>query len=116
MSVTKKRRRTITVDGHTFVWYIAEDDESDHSILNIISNDKKIVCSVPIDTPAAYIISKGNEFQGNKTSGTWERYILPIVIPAMITPRFVSEVLHFIIQGATAKPISRDHDKYPVWY
>ncbi len=114
MSVSSKRRRTITVEGRAFVWYIAEDDESDYSILNIISNDKKIVCSVPIDTPAAYIISKGNEFQGNKTSGTWERYILPIVIPAMITPGFVSEVIHFIINGDTAEPISRDQDKYPV--
>ena len=114
MSVTKKRRRTITVDGHTFVWYIAEDDESDHSILNIISNDKKIVCSVPIDTPAAYIISKGNVFQGNKTSGTWERYSLPLVIPAMITPGFVSEVIRLITNNDKLQQVSCDQNKYPV--
>ena len=115
MSVSSKRRRTITVDGRAFVWYIAVDDESDHSILSIISDDKRIVCSVPIDTPAAYIISKGNEFQGIKTSGTWERYRLPLIIPAMITPGFVSEVIHYIINGDTAEPISWDQDKYPVW-
>ena len=114
MSVSSKRRRTITVDGRAFVWYIAVDDESDHSILNIISNDKKIVCSVPIDTPEGYIISKGNEFQGNKTGGTWERYSLPVVIPAVITPGFVSEVIHFIMKEDGAQQLSWDRDKYPV--
>ncbi len=114
MGVTKKRRRAITVDGRAFVWYIAKDDESDHSILNIISSDKKIICSVPIDTPAAYIISKGNEFQGYKTSGTWERYILPLFIPAMITPGFVSEVIRLITNGDKLQQVSWDQNKYPV--
>ena len=114
MSVSSKRRRTITVDGRAFVWYIAVDDESDHSILSIISNDKKIVCSVPIDTPAAYIISKGNEFQGNKTSGTWERYILPIIIPKMITPGFVSEVIRLVTNGDKLQQVSWNQNKYPV--
>ena len=93
VSVSIKNKRTIIVDDRTFVWYIAEDDESDHLILNIISNDKKIICSVPMDTPTAYLISKGNELQGKKTSGTWERYRLPFVIPKIITPGFVSEVI-----------------------
>lgn len=41
MSVSKKHRRTIEVDNRIYVWYIAEDDESVHLILNIISSDKK---------------------------------------------------------------------------
>ena len=43
VSVSKKYKRILKVDDRTFVWYIAEDDESDHLILNIISNDKKVV-------------------------------------------------------------------------
>ena len=114
MSVSKKNRRIIEVDDHTFVWYIAEDDESNHFVLNIISDDKRIVCSVPIDIPTAYIISKGNEFQGGKTSGVWERYKLPFVIPKVITPRFVSEITQWIMNGCGAEQVSWDQDKYPI--
>ena len=114
VSVSIKNKRTIIVDDRTFVWYIAEDDESDHLILNIISNDKKVVCSVPMDTPTAYLISKGNELQGKKTSGTWERYRLPFVIPKMITPGFVSEVVQWIINGNEMEQICWDQEKYPV--
>lgn len=114
MSVSIKNKRTIIVDDRTFVWYIAEDDESDHLILNIISNDKKIVCSVPMDTPTAYLISKGNELQGKKTSGTWERYRLPFVIPKIITPGFVSEVIQWIMNGDGMEQISWNQEKYPV--
>ena len=114
VSVNKKCRRTIIVDDRTFVWYIAEDDESDHLILNIISNDKKIICSVPMDTPTAYLISKGNELQGKKTSGRWERYRLPFDIPKMITPGFVSEVIQWIMNGNEMEQICWDQEKYPV--
>lgn len=114
MGVSKKHRRTIEVGDRTYVWYIAEDDESVHYILNIISNDKKIICSVPLDTPTAYLISKGNEFQGNKTSGMWERYKLPLVIPKMVTPEFVSAVIQWITMGDEAEPVTWDRDKYPV--
>ena len=114
VSVSIKNKRTIIVDDRTFVWYIAEDDESDHLILNIISNDKKIICSVPMDTPTAYLISKGNELQGKKTSGTWERYRLPFVIPKIITPGFVSEVIQWIMNGDGMEQISWNQEKYPV--
>lgn len=114
MSVSKKHRRTIEVDNRIYVWYIAEDDESVYLILNIISSDKKIICSVPMDTPTAYIISKGNEFQGNNTSGMWERYRLPLVISKEITPGFVSEVIQWITSGDKAEPVMWDREKYPV--
>lgn len=109
MSVSKKHRRTIEVDNRIYVWYIAEDDESVHLILNIISSDKKIICSVPMDTPTAYIISKGNN-----TSGMWERYRLPLVISKEITPGFVSEVIQWITSGDKAEPVMWDREKYPV--
>ncbi len=42
------------------------------------SEDKSIVLALPLGTEKDYIISKGRLFQKKKTSGTWERYLLPI--------------------------------------
>ena len=114
MSVLKKRRRTITVENVQYVWYVGQDDDSAYSLLHIISEDKSIVLAVPLRTGKDYIISKGRLFQKKKTSGTWERYLLPMKIEDEITPACVSSIIRWAVNGNDAVAINWDGKLYPV--
>ena len=114
MSVRKKGRRKIIVNKESYVWYIKLDDESPFHILNIISEDKKLIISCPLKTNTSYVISKGLVFQGKQTDGCWIRYLLPICIPEIITPQFISEVILWATQGERAVKIVWDMNNFPV--
>lgn len=79
MGVRTKGRRKITVNGEKYMWYVALDCDSPYHILTIISEDKKLIITCPLKTEISYIISKGTTFQGKKTDGCWERYLLPFL-------------------------------------
>lgn len=114
MSVGKKGRRKIIVNKESYVWYIKLDDESSYHILNIISEDKKIIISCPLKTNTPYVISKGRVFQGKHTEGCWNRYLLPFCIPEIITPHFISEVIQWATQGKQAVKVIWDMSDFPV--
>ena len=114
MSVLKKNRRTITVENVKYVWYVGQDEESPYILLHIFSEDKSIVLAVPLGTEKDYIISKGRLFQKKKTSGTWERYILPIKLENEITPAIVSSIIRWAVNGSEAVAINWDGKSYPV--
>ena len=114
MSVLKKKRRIINVENVQYVWYIAPDEDSAYNILHIVSEDKSIVLAVPMRTEKDYIISKGRFFQNKKTSGTWERYLLPIKIEDEITPSFVSSIIIWAVNGNEAVSVNWDGKTYPV--
>ena len=67
MSIRSKGRRKIIVDGQTYLWYVALDDESPYNIFNIVSYDKYLILSCPLQTKTEYVISKGRVFQGKET-------------------------------------------------
>ena len=50
MGVLEKSRRKIIYDNTKYIWYIAEDDDSPYCLLNIISEDKRLIRSSPLDT------------------------------------------------------------------
>ncbi len=54
MSIRSKGRRKIIVDGQTYLWYVALDDESPYNILNIVSYDKYLILSCPLQTKTEY--------------------------------------------------------------
>ena len=112
--LSTKGRRKIEVDGRMFVWHVAEDFDSPYKVLQVASEDKHLIIAVPLQTPEAYVISKGSVFQGNPTSGSWERYALPFAVPDAITPRFVTELIKWSTAGKDAEAVNRDQDKYPV--
>lgn len=107
---TKKRRR-IVCGGRNYVWYvIADGDDYDYwesvyinnwetPFLHIISEDKRIILTLPLGVPKPYAVSKGREFQGKPKSGCWERYPLPFELPGSVTPRFVAEVIEWANSG-----------------
>lgn len=109
--VKTKGRRKIAVQGRRYVWYVLSGDcDRDHwervssndwgtPFLHIISEDKRLILTIPLNAPKPYAVSKGREFQGRPTSGCWERYILPFDTPESITPRFVAEVIKWAVSG-----------------
>ena len=114
MSIGKKGRRKITVGDQTFIWYVAPDDDSPYNVLHIVSEDKCLILSCPIQTKTAYVISKGRIFQAKGTDGTWSRYLLPFAIPDTITPGFVEKVIIWSTQNADAIPVSWNGHDVPV--
>ena len=114
MGVMKKGRRKITVSDKSYVWYVGSDYDSPYHILNIVSDDKALILSCPLKTETAYIISKGNMFQNEKTDGNWKRYLLPFDVPEIITPKFVSDVIFWAEQNNIAKETSWNGNDVPV--
>lgn len=114
--VKTKGRRRIAVQDRRYVWYVlgADCDRSGDywervwtnnwgtTFLHIISEDKRLILTLPLNAPTPYAVSKGREFQCKPTSGCWERYILPFDIPESITPRFVAEVIKWAVSGDEA--------------
>lgn len=115
MGVRKKGRRTITVDGNTYIWYVSLDDDSDHYLLNIISEDKSYVLTCPLKTESPYLISKGKLFQDKKTDGIWGRYELPFDIPEVMTPVFVKKIISWAThKGEAVLAAGKDGQSLPV--
>lgn len=109
--VKTKGRRKIAVQDRRYVWYVLGGDcDRDYwervssndwgtPFLHIVSEDKRMILTLPLNAPKPYAVSKGREFQCKPTSGCWERYILPFDIPESITPRFVAEVIKWAVSG-----------------
>ncbi len=106
MSIRTKGRRKILVGGRKYIWYVGfEDPGYDH--LNVVSDDKYLILSCPLRTgKRPYVISKGRIFQTRRTSGHWERYLLPFDVPDAITPKFVEELIGWAVEGTEATPVN----------
>lgn len=114
MSTQKKNRRLINVDNIQYVWYVSQDADSPYNLLHIVSEDKSVVLCVPLSVDKDYIISKGRLFQGKKTSGSWERYLLPMNVDKEITPALVSSVIRWAVDGDEAVAVNWDGKDFPV--
>ncbi len=95
MSVSSKGKRRIIVEGQTYFWNVALDDESDYYLLNIVSDDKTLVLSCPLKARIPYLISKGRVFQTREMQGKWgwKRFALPFDVPDTVTPKFVEQLV-----------------------
>ncbi len=112
MSVAKKHRRKIVCGGEKYVWYVLTGDRDywervasndwETPFLHIVSEDKALILTIPLNAPTPYAVSKGRMFQGNLTSGCWERYLLPFTISEIVTPKTVSEIIAWAVDGQNA--------------
>lgn len=94
MAVSKKGRRTIVWNEKEYIWYVQADEEAEGTIcLFIVSEDKKLILSYPLDSKPSFVFSQGTEFQGNHTSGKWVRIALPFEMPEIITPKTVLKLI-----------------------
>ena len=107
--VCKKSRRKIVRGGKSYVWYILAGDRDywtryytgfwETPFLHIISEDKTLILTIPLDAPKPYAISKGRVFQGAKRSGCWECYFLPFALPKAIMPKTVADIIEWAERG-----------------
>lgn len=105
--VRTKKRRKIICSNKGYVWYVLGGDgdywsrvntmNRESPFLHIISEDKSLVLTIPLDAPDPYAVSKGRMFQGRKRSGCWERYLLPFKVPKAITPKTVAEIISWAV-------------------
>lgn len=116
MAVRAKHRRKITCGGKTYVWFILAGDRDywqhveiidqggvwETPFLHIISEDKTLILTIPLNAPKPYAVSKGRVFQGKPTSGRWERYLLPFELPEAITPKTVAALIDWAERGGEA--------------
>lgn len=112
MAVSTKNRRKIICGGKNYVWYVVKGDRDywervssndwETPFLHIISEDKTLILTIPLNAPTTYAVSKGRVFRGKPTSGCWERYLMPFDIPAAVTPKTVSEIIAWAIGGNDA--------------
>ena len=114
MGVKTKGKRKISVNEREYVWYVKEDFDSPYMVLHICSMDKKVILAIPLKTQVPYVINKGMNFQGIKTSGCWERYKLDYSIPESITPGFVKKCIIWAVDGRNAERIEWDIHSVPV--
>ncbi|MDD6489771.1 MAG: hypothetical protein PUG48_08150 [Clostridia bacterium] len=114
MAVKAKGKRKIIVKYKNYMWYVKSDDDSPYHILNVISDDKSLIVSCPIETETKYIISKGNVFQNKHTNGQWNRYLLPFSVPDIITPKFVADVIYWTTHGDNAEKTEWNGKDVPV--
>ena len=105
MSVRTKGRHNIIVGDQKYIWYVALDDDTPYHVLNIVSDDKCLILSCPLQAGTDYVISKGRIFQTKETNGVWNRYLLPFSIPDVITPKFVERLIVWSTHITEAVPI-----------
>lgn len=112
MGVRKKNRRKIVCREKNYVWYILTGDrdywervsENDWEtpFLHIVSEDKMLILTIPLNAPKPYAVSKGRVFQRKPTSGCWERYFLPFELPKAVTPKNIAAIIEWAENGESA--------------
>lgn len=114
MGVSKKGRRQITYKDREYVWYVEEDGDYPCYCLNIVSDDKHLIISLPLGLDEKYVISKGKRFQNNKTSGCWERFEYPFELPEIITPKIVADIIDWAEYDIEAVKIDFNGKIFPI--
>lgn len=101
MGVRKKGRRKIICDERPYTWWIAQDNDTPFHILHIVSEDKHLILSCPLDHPGEpYVITQGTTFQGTERSPAVHlRYQLPMPLPEVVTPQFVAALIRWATIG-----------------
>lgn len=106
MSISTKGRRRITVGDKVYIWYVAFDDDTRCNVLNVVSDDKYLILTCPLQTKPAYLISKGRIFQSKETDGLWNRYLLPFDVPEAVTPKFVEKLILWAVRDPDAVSVN----------
>ncbi len=114
MAVNTKNKRKIIVNEKQYVWSVGLDQDSPYYLCNIVSSDKSLVISLPLQTGTHYVISKGRVFQNKESMGAWQRYALPFNIPEIITPAFISKVIEWITKCDDAVCLDYNGDDVPL--
>jgi hypothetical protein len=105
MGAATKRRRKITVEGHQYLWYVAEDDDGAGMVLHVISTDKQFIAKYQMGQAKGedYIVILGRRFAGAKTGGLWRRFLCPQFVGRAVTPQAVRQLIEWCVNERLAR-------------
>lgn len=114
MAVSEKRRRHIEFKGQTYMWYVCEDDDyCGREMLHIISWDKCLILTFPLQNPVSYIISQGRMFQGQRNEkGCFRRYLTPKWDDRAVTPGLVARIIEWATEGESAEEVTWSRERF----
>lgn len=120
MAISKKHRRSISVDGTKYLWWVSEDIEDDFigsRVLTVASTDRRLLVRYGLSQPAPgrYMIVLGPRLQGlSDRPGPCRRYACPgFGVPGGVTPKHVAELIRWCVDPASSST-EVDYRGYPV--
>jgi len=115
MAISKKHRRSISVDGTNYLWWIGEALEYDFlgsPMLTAASEDRRLLVRYGLVQPedCRFVVVLGPRFQGlADRPGPWRRFLCPAFGgPTTVTPKHVAE----LIRWCTAPNVSATEVDY----
>lgn len=103
MAISTKRRRKIEVNGRSFVWWVAPDDDSPDVLLRVCSSDKHFLVHYALGQQDArrHLAVLGPEFPPlQDAGGCWIRVRTPAWGDAIVTPSLVRRIIEWGLDPA----------------
>lgn len=100
MTICRKKRRRIVVNGREYLWYVAPDpDEFDVPTLTVVSSDRRLFLRYSLlQAEERHVVVIGPEFRGVEVGGTWRRFRCPAFgTLETIAPGDVRQVIEWAI-------------------
>jgi hypothetical protein len=107
MAISKKHRRSISVDGTNYIWWVAEDVEDEFvgtPALTVASEDRHLLVCYGLMQPdtTRYAVVRGRRFQAIPDApGPWRRFHCPPFGDlGCVTPNHVAEFIRWCVSPA----------------
>jgi len=125
MTVSRKRKRRIDVDGRVFLWSIKEIKHDLHDLvastgysLNVVSEDGTFCVEYPLGQTEdrRHVVVKGSGFRdAQRVGGPWRRFLCPPFGSQLtISPRDVAQLIRWATSDADPQPVEVDYMGRPV--
>jgi hypothetical protein len=108
MSISRKGKRPIKVDGRQFVWWVSDDEEFHAPTLHLASDCGAVFIKAPIQpTGPSYIVTLGAEFRGARMmQGTHRRFLrVAAVADGAVTPGYVAALIRWATEAGPATEV-----------
>ncbi len=109
MALARKGRRRIDVDGETYLWWVASDEDCYTSpganALNVASEDRRLLVRYHLAQPATsrHVTVLGPVFRDVDCRGPWRRFRAPeLGDERTITPADVARFIRWCRAGSDA--------------
>ena len=106
MTVSRKHKRRIVVDGASYLWWVRDDETprfvpAGDRVLHLCSESGELAIALPLGQPDAtrHIEVVGRCFKGRDTRGSWHRYRCPDFCNApSVTPGDVADLVRWCLE------------------
>lgn len=106
MSVSRKGKRPIEVDGRQFLWWVSDDEEFLYApTLHVVSDCQAVLLKTPVlPVEPSYVVTLGTEFRGARmTQGTHRRFLWTApAADGLVTPGYVAELIRWVVISGPA--------------